>query len=277
MRIYRNLVRAAAAAGLAVLTVASAACTHAKPAAATESQSQPKPTVVLVHGAWADGSSWASVTDHLQRAGFTVDVQPNPLRGLASDVRYLKDYLATVSGPIVLVGHSYGGMLITAAATGNANVKSLVYVNAYIPQQGDTVEKLTAAQPGSALDPKKSINAVPIRNASGEVVDVDVYVKPKEFGPLFAGGVPGATAANLAASQRPLVLSSLTEAFTGEPAWKTISSYAFIGTNDRVVPPAEQQIMAGRAHAHVVQAPAPHLSMVSDPGGVAALITDAAR
>ena len=106
-------------------------------------QSPVKPTIVLVHGAWADGSSWSAVTKKLQRKGFTVAAVPNPLRGLASDSAYLSAYLATITGPIVLVGHSYGGMVITDAATGNANVKSLVYVNAFIPRLGDTVNTLT--------------------------------------------------------------------------------------------------------------------------------------
>jgi pimeloyl-ACP methyl ester carboxylesterase len=276
MQISRNAVRTATVAGLAALTLAACGGT-ASAAHPSQAEAPAKPTVVLVHGAWADGSSWAPVSGRLQRAGFTVDVEPNPLRGLASDVQYLKDYLATVPGPIVLVGHSYAGMVITAAATGNTNVKSLVYVNAYIPQQGDTVEKLTAAQPGSALDPKKSIDAVPIRDASGKVVDVDVYVKRAEFGSLFAAGIPSGTRATLAASQRPLTLSSLTEQFTGTPAWKTIPSWAFIGTSDRVIPPNEQQVMARRARAHVVEVPAPHLSMVASPAAVAALITDAAK
>ncbi|NMO57689.1 alpha/beta hydrolase [Actinoplanes sp. TBRC 11911] len=276
MRISRNILRTTAVAGLAAVTLAACGGT-ASEARPSRAEATAKPTVVLVHGAWADGSSWAPVADRLQGAGFTVDIEPNPLRGLASDVRYLKDYLASVAGPVVLVGHSYGGMVITAAATGNANVKALVYVNAYIPQQGDTIEKLTAAQPGSALDPKKSIDAVPIRDASGKDIDVDVYVKRAEFARLFAAGIPAGTAAALAASQRPLTLSSLTEPFTAVPAWTTIPSWAFIGSADRVLPPNEQQVMAGRAHAHVVRGPAPHLSMVSSPTAVTAVISDAAR
>ena len=217
------------------------------------------------------------MTAKLQRDGFTVDVVPNPLRGVASDAQYLRDYLATVAGPIVLVGHSYAGMVITNAATGNANVRALVYVDAFIPQQGDTVQELAGAQPGSGLDPNTTINAVPIRDAAGNVVDVDLYVKPTLFPALFAAGSPANMAAVMAASQRPETLSSLSEAFTGVPAWETIPSWALIGTDDRVIPPAEQQIMATRAHAHIVKVAAPHLSMVSDPDAVAALITTASQ
>jgi pimeloyl-ACP methyl ester carboxylesterase len=255
------------------LTLLSTTSSSAQP---TAHRPQPRPTIVLVHGAWADGSSWAAVTARLQHAGFTVDVPPVPLRGLASDARYLKDYLATLSGPVVLVGHSYGGMVITSAATGNADVRALVYVNAYLPQTGDTVEQLTAARPGSELDPDTAISAIPIRDADGNVGDVDLYVRPAVFPALFAAGIPAERSAVLAAVQRPLTLSALSEAFAGTPAWQTIPSWALIGTADRVLPPAEQLAMATRAHAHVVTVDAPHLSMVSDPAAVAALISDAA-
>ena len=258
---------------LVALTLTGAASSSAE----TNQSSQPKPTIVLVHGAWADGSSWGVVTAQLQRQGFTVNVAPNPLRGLAADARYLKDYLATVPGPVVLVGHSYGGMVITSAATDNANVQALVYVNAYIPQEGDTVERLTGAQPGSELDPTTAINAVPLHDADGNVVDVDLYIKPALFGRLFAAGIPAKIAAVLAAGQRPLTLSALSEAFDGTPAWESTPSWALVGTADRVLPPAQQLIMATRANAHVVKVDAPHLSMVSDPDAAAGLIATAAR
>ena len=278
MRNSRSVVRTASiaiTACLVCLTLAGAANGSAQ--TAHQPKPTPKPTVVLLHGAWADGSSWAAVTAKLQGDGFTVDVVPNPLRAVAPDAQYLRDYLATIAGPIVLVGHSYAGMVITNAATGNANVRALVYVDAFIPQQGDTVQELAGAQPGSGLDPNTTINAVPIRDAAGNVVDVDLYVKPTLFPALFAAGSPAKIAAVLAASQRPETLSSLSEAFTGVTAWETIPSWALIGTDDRVIPPAEQQIMAARAHAHIVKVAAPHLSMVSDPDAVAALITSASQ
>lgn len=277
MRNARSVARTAAVAvtaGLLCLPMVGPASGSAR--TTNQDPSGPKPTVVLVHGAWADGSSWAEVTAELQRQGFTVRVAADPLRGVASDARYLRDYLATVPGPIVLVGHSYGGMVITNAATGNANVRALVYVNAFLPRQGETVEQLNGAQPGSALDPNTAIDAVPLRNASGKVVDVDLYVKPALFPAIFAAGVPARKAAVSAAAQRPFALSALTEASPGVPAWETIPSWALIGTDDRVIPPAEQQIMATRAHAHAVKVRAPHLSMLSDPTAVSALITTAA-
>jgi pimeloyl-ACP methyl ester carboxylesterase len=237
-------------------------------------QRGPKPTIVLVHGAWADGSSWAAVTTILQRKGFTVDVAPNPLRGVAADSAYLASYLSNIAGPIVLVAHSYGGMLTTDAATGNPNVKALVYVDAYIPDLGESVNQLTEAQPGSALavPPQTVFNFVTIPNGGG---NVDLLVKPELFPAIFAAGVPSAKAAVLAAGQRPLAASALDEKSTA-PAWKTIPSWAVVGTADHVVPPAEQLFMANRAGAHIVKLNAPHLSMAADPFDVAGLIVVAA-
>jgi pimeloyl-ACP methyl ester carboxylesterase len=129
----------------------------------------PKPTIVLEHGAWADASSWDAVIRQLQRAGYNVDAPPDPLRGLAYDSATLADFLKTISGPIVLAGHSYGGMVITNAATGNPDVKALVYIDAYIPAQGDTAFGLTAAQPGSCLASANAFIGVPYPGAPGDL------------------------------------------------------------------------------------------------------------
>jgi pimeloyl-ACP methyl ester carboxylesterase len=268
----------AAAAALTSGVLALGISTAASSSAQTLKTGQPaKPTIVLVHGAWADGSSWSAVTSRLQRAGYTVDVEANPLRGVASDAAYLRDLLASITGPVVLVGHSYGGMVITSAATGNPNVKALVYVDAFIPDQGESVGALAAAQPGSELDPNSSVTAVPIHDANGKVINADVYVKPAQFRALFAGGIPAKTAAVLAASQRPLAASALKEPLAGVPAWKSIPSWDLIGTADKLLPPAEQEIMAHRAGSHVVKVNAPHLSMVAKPGAVTDLIETAAH
>jgi pimeloyl-ACP methyl ester carboxylesterase len=265
---------AAVLAGVLALSVSSATGSSA----ATPPQAQSvKPTIVLVHGAWADGSSWSGVTSRLQRDGYTVDVEANPLRGVASDSLYLKDLLATITGPIVLVGHSYGGMVITGAATGNPNVKALVYDDAYIPQDGDTLLSLTGAQPGSMLNPATSIAAVPIHNAAGQVVNQDIYVQPSQFPAIFAGGIPAKKAAVLGAGQRPLAGSALSEPFAGVPAWESIPSWDVIGTADKLLPPAEQEIMAHRAGSHITTVNAPHLSMVAKPGVVTDVIEQAAR
>jgi len=233
-----------------------------------------RPTVVLVHGAWADGSSWSGKVTRLRHAGYAVDVPANPLRGLASDTAYLASYLKSVRGPIVLAGHSYGGAVITGAATGNAAVKALVYVDAYIPDEGESILQLTGAKPGSAFaDPTKAFNLVPY--AGGPEGDVDLYLKPSVFHADFAADLSAARAATLAATQRPLAAGVL-QAPAGPPAWKAIRAFSIYGTRDRVIPPAEQAVMAARAHAAVTRVSASHLALISQPDAVTAVIERAA-
>ena len=234
-----------------------------------------KPTIVLVHGAWADASSWSRVITRLQSDGYTVDAPPDPLRGIASDSASLANFLKTIPGPVVLVGHSYGGAVITNAAIGDSEVKALVYVDAFIPDQGQTILQLTSAKPGSHLagDPKNVFNFVPVGPGAG---DVDVYVKPSVFPDAFANGLSRTLADELAASQRPLALSALQEP-SGPPAWATIRSWSVIGTRDHVIPLAEQVAMSRHAGAHITEIDAPHLSMLADPSGVTDVIVKAAH
>jgi len=260
-------------AGLAGSATAATAGGHAASSGAT---SAPKPTIVLVHGAWADNSSWNAVTERLQALGYTVDAAPNPLRGVVTDSASLSDFLSTISGPVVLVGHSYGGFVITNAATGNPHVKALVYDDAFIPAAGDTPQSLT--KPGSCLavtDPGTVLNFVPYPGALPGVADA--YVKPGVFPGCFANGLPASERAALAAEQEPVATSALSDALTAAPAWQSIPSWAVIGTNDHVITPAEQVAMAQRAGAHITEIDAPHLSMISDPGAVTRVILDAAR
>jgi len=235
-----------------------------------------KPVIVLEHGAWADASSWSKVIRQLQEDGFTVDAPPNPLRGVTYDSTYLADFLSTISGPIVLVGHSYGGFVTTNAATGNPNVKALVYVDAFIPDQGETLLDLVSAQPGSCLggNPANVFNFAPY--PGGPAGDVDTYIKPSLVPACFASGLPPSQAAVIAATQRPLAASTLQEP-SGPPAWKTIPSWAVIGTADQVIPPAELTFMAKRAGAHITDVNAGHLSMIADPETVAGVIKQAAE
>jgi pimeloyl-ACP methyl ester carboxylesterase len=255
------------------MTVRSAA---AGPSAAAAKAEDAKPTVVLVHGAWADSSSWSKVVRRLQQDGYTVAVPPNPLRGLTGDSAYLASYLNTISGPVVLVGHSYGGAVITNAATGDSDVKALVYIDAFAPDEGETVVQLATAEPGSAIggDPETVFDAVPIPGAPGG--DVDLCVKKSVFPDAFANDLPRKTAAVLAAVQRPVAFSALVTP-SGAPAWETIPSWYFVGTRDRVLPPAEQRFMAERADANTVEVKASHLPMVSRPGAVTKLIMEAAE
>jgi pimeloyl-ACP methyl ester carboxylesterase len=256
------------------LAGSATAATTAGHAPAVSAASAPKPTIVLVHGAWADSSSWNAVVEQLQALGYTVDAPPNPLGGVSSDSAYLSDFLSTISGPIILVGHSYGGFVITNAATGNPQVKALVYDDAFIPAAGDTPESLSSAKPGSCLT-STALNFVPYPGAPSG--DADVYVNQSVFPGCFANGLPASEGAALAAEQQPPVASILSDTLTVAPAWQTIPSWDIIGTADHVIPPAEQVVMAQRAGAHVTEINAPHLSMISDPGAVTRVILDAAR
>jgi pimeloyl-ACP methyl ester carboxylesterase len=232
----------------------------------------PRPTIVLVHGDWADGSSWSSEIKRLQDKGFTVVAPPNTLRGPAVDAPYLASYLQTISGPIVLVAHSYGGFVATNAATGNANVKALVYIDSFMPDEGETLLELTTRW-NSCID-QSAVNAVPSAGA------VDLYLRWEAnppyagFTECFANGVAPKKAAVLFAAQRPGAAAEFVEP-SGPPAWKTIPSWALIGTLDHVIPPALQESMSSRAGAHVTRVKAGHLSLITQPADVTKVILSA--
>ncbi|MFE2581064.1 alpha/beta fold hydrolase [Streptomyces sp. NPDC059378] len=272
----------ALAAATAVFAAGSQVTAAPATAAAAETNRGAKPTIVLVHGAWADASSWNAVTARLQHAGYTVYAPPNPLRGVSQDARTLESFAASIPGPVVLVGHSYGGMVITNAAAKAGNVKALVYDNAYIPDEGETVFQINAALPGSCVtaEPTTFLNLVPY--PGGPSGDVDAYLKwapngtYEGFRGCFANGVPAGQARLLAAGQRPFAVSAGSEP-SGAPAWKSLPSWAVIGTTDHVIPPAEQRSMAQRAHAHVTEVPAGHLSLVTRPDVVTRVIVEAAE
>jgi pimeloyl-ACP methyl ester carboxylesterase len=272
----------ASAAGIAaVLAVVAlfASSSTARADGAQAKNSFVKPTIVLVHGAWADGSSWDGVKTRLQADGYTVAVPQNPLRSLSGDSTYLSSFLSTINGPVVLAGHSYGGAVITGAATGNPNVKALVYVDAYIPDQGQSLVDLTV--PGSCFylppqDLGEVFNFVPIPGAPSD--DLDLYVKPDVFPGCFANGLPPKEGAALAAEQRPITTYALNDTLSGAPAWKTIPSWAVVGLADHVIPPAGQLAMANNAGAKITEIEdAPHLSMISNPETVTHVIEQAAK
>lgn len=268
-----------AAAGVLVTTSQAAAARPSSHAFARGGGA--KPIIVLEHGAWADASGWGNVTQRLQKDGFTVYAPPNTLRGLPQDSAYLHDFLtqnAALAGqPVVIAGHSYGGAVITNAAVGAPQVKALVYVDAFIPDQDETIGQLAAAQPGSCLvaaNPADIFNLVPYPGAPAG--DVDLYIKPSLVPGCFATGLPPRQAAVIATTQRPLTVSSFSEP-SGVPAWKNIPSWAVIGTADRVIPPAELTFMAKRAGAHITSVNAGHLSMISNPDIVARVIEQATK
>jgi len=238
-------------------------------------------TIVLVHGAWADGSSWSRVAAQLQAKGYSVWVVPNPLRGLASDAAYVASILNTIPGPIILVGHSYGGAVITNAATGNPNVKALVYVDGLALDEGESAFQIAGmptppgASPSCVLgDPDTLFDIVPYAGAQNG--DVDLYIKQDLFPTCFANTILTKQAAMMGASQRPVAVSALNEQ-SGPPAWKTIPSWYLVGTLDQVIPPYAQIFMAERANAHIVQVEAPHPAMVTDPNAVVEIIEKAAQ
>ncbi|MEV6415665.1 alpha/beta hydrolase [Kribbella sp. NPDC051718] len=237
----------------------------------------PKPTVVLVHGAWADGSSWSGEIAQLQHLGYPVAVAPQPGRGPASDSEYLRDYLAAITGPIVLAGHSYGGFVITDAATGNPNVKALVYIDAFAPDQGESIGSLTAGS-GSILEPALTNPASVLRLTGYPGAPAgagDSYVLPQTFATGFANDLPRNKAALLAATQTPFATGGFSEPST-TPAWKTIPSWALISRQDKVIPPHSQKLMSARAHAHVTEIDGSHLSLISQPDQVTRVIVKAA-
>lgn len=267
-----RLVLLLAAAALLAFSLQSASA-----AAGDASASSAKPTIVLVHGAWADGASWNEVTRRLQRAGYLVLVPPNPLRSLSGDAAYLAAFIQQrTTGPVVLVAHSYGGAVITNAGAADEDVKALVYINGFAPDEGENVLALANALPGSDLsgDPATKFDFLVYPGAPAG--DFDLFVKQTVFPHAFANDLPSRTAAVLAASQRPITLSAGLEA-SGAPAWATIPSWYLVGRADNVIPPAQQRAMAERAGASTIDVNAGHLSMLSHPDAVTDLITAAAR
>ncbi len=231
----------------------------------------PRPTIVLVHGAFAESASWNGVVDDLAKRGYRVVAAANPLRGVASDAASVSALLKSIDGPVVLVGHSYGGAVISAAANGAANVKALVFVAAFSPDAGESCLALTGKFPGSTLPPTL---APPVKLADG---GEDLFIQQDKFPHQFAADVPVPQARAMAVTQRPIKAAALAEA-AGTPAWKTLPSWAIYGSADLNIPPATMAWMADRAHAKktVVIPGASHVVMVSHPHDVAVLIAQAA-
>jgi pimeloyl-ACP methyl ester carboxylesterase len=224
-----------------------------------------KPTIVLIHGAWADGASWNAVSTELQGRGFTVFTPPNLLHGVEGDAAYVASFIAQrTTGPVVLVGHSYGGVVITNAGTGGGDVKALVYVDAFIPEVGETVFQLLGGS-GSAFDiPDPSVVFDIVGYPGAAEGDAEAFLKPSTVHESFAQDLPEADRWLIVASQRPITLGANT-APTQTPAWKTIPSWTVIGTEDRVIPPALQRKMAERAGSTITEVAGSHVSMVSHP------------
>ncbi|MFF8774464.1 alpha/beta fold hydrolase [Kitasatospora sp. NPDC015120] len=275
--VSRRTVTASLLAGAAVLGTAAVA--SAVPAAAAAGRprgphERPQaPTVVLIHGAFADASSWNGVVGRLQRQGHRVLAPALPLRGLASDAAYIRSVLDSLTGPIVLVGHSYGGAVISQAAAGADRVKALVYIAAFVPEVGESALQLTGTFPGSTLGQATVTQHYPL---PGGGQGDELVIRRDAFHRQFAAGVPVRTAQVMAAGQRPITLAALQEPATAA-AWKTIPSWYLVATEDRNIPPAAERWMATRARARTVTVRAPHAVSVSDPGAVTDLVLSAVR
>ncbi|MGW4355877.1 alpha/beta fold hydrolase [Nocardia sp. NPDC004582] len=229
------------------------------------------PTVVLVHGAFADSSSWNGVIETLAAEGIPVLAAANPLRGLTSDADYIASVVDSVDGPVVLVGHSYGGSVISVAAQGKSQVTALVYVAAFIPEIGESALELTDKFPGSTLGP--TTRPATYRGTDGSEA-TELYIRREEFPQQFAADVP--TAATMAVTQRPVALAALAEP-AAAAAWRTIPAFALLTTADKNIPVAAQRFMAERADAHTIEVDASHAVTVSRPDAVAGLILRAVR
>jgi pimeloyl-ACP methyl ester carboxylesterase len=238
-------------------------------AAAEASASRARPTIVIEHGAFTDASGWDAVIDRLRRRGYGVLAPANPLRGVASDAGYLKSVLKTIEGPIVLVGHSYGGAVITSAAVDVPRVKALVYIAAVAPDEGESQMDIFARFPGSLLGPSTIVE----RMFPG---GVDQYVSAKSFRDVFSADLPAGQVARAAATQRPLAKVAGSEK-SGQPAWRTRPTWFMVATEDHAIPPAAERFMARRAQAHTVEVKSSHTVMLSHPGAVTKLILAAAR
>ncbi|WP_371402807.1 alpha/beta hydrolase [Kribbella sp. NBC_00662] len=232
-----------------------------------------RPTIVLVHGAWADASNWSGVIGRLHDDGYTVRAIPNPLRSLPGDAASVRAFLQTLPGPVVLVGHSYGGAVITNAATGLPNIEALVYVNAFALDEGETA--LQAASADSALsnpDPTQVFDFVP---AGPPTPTTDLYLKRSTVLTWFATGLNAEDQEMVYATQRPGAFGGLADT-SGAPAWKTIPSWYLIGTGDKIIPPDVQRAMAKRAGSTVTEFDEGHLGLISDPKTTTQVIERAA-
>jgi pimeloyl-ACP methyl ester carboxylesterase len=233
--------------------------------------SSDRPTIVLVHGAFADASSWNGVIKILKSDGYPVVAAANPLRSVKGDAQYVATIVETIQSPVVLVGHSYGGLVISSAANGHKNVKSLVYVAAFAPVAGETALGLSGKFPGSTLGPTL---APPVVLPDG---GKDLYIQQDKFPDQFAADVDKKDAQLMAATQRPITEAALSEP-SAEPAWKTTPTWFVYGDKDKNIPPQALAFMAERAQSKqtVVVGGASHVVMVSHPREVAKLIEKAA-
>ena len=231
-----------------------------------------RPTIVLVHGAFAESSSWDPVIDRLLDAGHPVIAAANPLRALATDAAAVADVVRAVEGPVVLAAHSYGGAVMSNVDPDAGEIVGLVYVNGFAPEAGESCFELAGKFPGSMLG-ETTLRPVPRRDGT-----TDLYIIEDRFHELFCADVPAQQAARLATTQRPATQEALVEPSGERPLWKEVPSWFLVGEDDRIIPAALQHYMADRAGTHrTIEIPgASHGATLSRPGATADLILEAA-
>jgi pimeloyl-ACP methyl ester carboxylesterase len=230
-----------------------------------------KPTIVLVHGAFAECASWSSVIDALVASDLPAIAAPNPLRGLVADAAAVGDVVRTIDGPVVLVAHSYGGAVISNVPADAGEIVGLVYVNAFAPDPGESCFSLAGLFPGSMLG---AATSRPVSRTDGST---DLYIVCDRFQELFCADVPASQAARMAATQRPATREALSEPSGGRPLWRELPSWFLIGEADRIIPRELQRFMAERAGARgTVEIPgASHAAGISQPQAAVELIIEA--
>ena len=232
------------------------------------------PTIVLVHGAFADASSWSGVIERLLAKGMEVIAPANPLRGVAADSAYMATVLAQIEGPVVAVGHSYGGAVITNAAADAKNVVALVYVAAFAPDEGETLQEIEARSRDSVLPPALRQTDYPL--GPGPEVLGELSIDVEQFHLAFAADLPESQTAVMARSQRPVSVAAFGEK-TGPPAWKKLPSWAVVATADKAAGADVVMSMAQRAGAEITEVDASHVPMMSQPDVVTEVILKAAQ
>jgi pimeloyl-ACP methyl ester carboxylesterase len=231
------------------------------------------PTIVFVRGAWADASGFGGSIRALSDRGFATIGFANPLRHLTGDGSYLATLLRTISGPLVLVGHSYGGAVMSNAATGNEQVQALVFVAGWMPDEGEAIQQLLESEVFADSLVPAALRPVPFTNPDGSE-GVDLYLDRDLFPEAFAADVDPDTAAVMAATQRPWSGAGAATP-SGPPGWRSIPSWYLLGTEDRAIPPAGQRFMTERGNARIEEVAASHASMVSQPDALTGLILSA--
>ena len=227
-----------------------------------------KPTIVLIHGAFADASGWSGVIERLTALGYAAYAPPNPLRHVITDGDSVRTFVSTIDGPVVLVGHSYGGSVITNASVGAPNVRALVYISAYLPDEGETLGAAGALDGGS----NDLVEHLLVRPYAGMPEgDGDAYINPEFFHEQFCADLPADLAAVMAVSQRPITLACFGIP-SGPAGWKTLPSWAMVASNDHAIPPVAERAMATRAGANTVEISSSHVAFISHPDETVELI-----